>query len=383
MFLEDALRLVGASILLGLLGSTPAFAGDCATPYTVEAMLGDLTGIETGLRSDDKAAAAASGQKMRDGLGCLNEVLPAMIAARSYRAVGGGLFAADDLEGAKKWFRTALELDPTYIYGLQDLPDEHPIRDVFNALKDEVSGDATALDGKDFPPEAQHYLDGRKLSSPKARLDRYHLFQADKDGLSSWLIEGNAFPDSALVEAEVPEPVKEKKPGKEKKPKVAKEGRDPKPDKEGKPAKAKEPKKTKNKNKGPRTKTGPNGEVVYLRKRPVEKTPLMIAGAVVVAGAAGIYYSATRSKAKFKSIMTAADVNEGLDISQPFDLCGVGQDTKDGCNADPSQEIKRRAGATNRLVLASGAVAAVGVGLFSVGAIVDGDAVIPTVTIRW
>lgn len=369
------MRLLTATILTGLLGSSPAFAQDCASPYTLDALLADLTAVESGLRAADDASAASAANRMREGMGCLNEIMPAMIAARAYRGVGAGLHVGGDADAAQKWFRTSLELDPVWIYGVNDVGVDHPVRLAFDALKTEDSPDAVELAGKAFPEESKNYLDGKKLGSPKARPDRFHVFQRAGEDTETWLIEGNAFPGDALIAAAAPEPTKEPKQKKDKKARAPKD-KAPKEQKVGKQPKAK-------KAKPPKTKIGPNGEVIYKRRRPPEKTPLMIAGAVVMASAGAIYYAAYQQKRKFNAITTAADVNDGLDLDKPFDLCGANEDPSSGCVKDPNAEAKRIAGNANRLSLAALGVAAVGAAGLTWGIIVDGDSVTPTVNFRW
>ncbi|MEZ4319190.1 MAG: hypothetical protein R3F61_16870 [Myxococcota bacterium] len=378
------------ALITALLASPMAWAADCATPYTTEGLIEDLTGVETAMREYDDAAAAAAGGKLRAGLGCLDEVLPAMIAARAYRAVGAGLYAAGEPEPANKWFRTSLELEPTWTYGLQDIPEGHPLRNDFESLKLKMTGDEpTLLEGKDFV-EGSHYLDGRKISKPKARVDRFHVYQLDDNGVASHVIEGNDFPAEVLSAAAVADGGGEKDGEKDKT-----KDKDKSKDKSGtslsdkqlaKAEKAREKEAAKKQKSASKVKTtvAADGTVYYKRQRPKEKTPLMIAGGVVMAGALGLYYGSTRTAAKMQGITTAADVNPGLDLTQPFKTCRDGQELGDGgCVRDPGAEIDRLAGVTNRLVVASVAVFAIGAGTTTWGIILDGGTAMPTVNIRF
>lgn len=375
------------ALITALFAGSTAWAGDCATPYTTEGLIEDLTGVESAMRGYDDDAAKASGDKLKAGLACLDEVLPALIAARAYRAVGAGLYAAGTPEAANLWFLTSLELEPTWSYGLQDIPEGHPLRNDFETLKSNLSGDEPIwVEGKEFS-DGSHYLDGRKISKPKARLERFHVYQVDNGGVSSHVISGNAFPASSLVEgsvADLPDPADEdkgKSKGKDKNKnatlsdkQIAKAEAKRQKDKEK--AQAKQPKE--------KTTVASDGTVYYKRQRPKEKTPLMIAGGVIMASAALLYYGSSRSFAKMDQIQTAADVNPGLDLSSGFKSCRDGVEVgTNGCTIDPKDEVDRLAGLTNRLVLASATVFAIGAGTTTWGVILDGGTAVPTVRVRF
>ena len=182
--------------LLGVMVSGLASAA-CEQPYTTDSLLGDMMTVEEGLLSGNDAAAGASAAALAAGFPCLNEVLPMMIVSRSYRAVAAGLYVGGQQELGKQWFATALDIDPTYEYGLQDLNAEHPVRRVYSDAR-----------GADRPPKAaasgtliegSHYLDGRPLNTAEATPSGPHLYQLKTDTVRSWVITGNAFPAEALV----------------------------------------------------------------------------------------------------------------------------------------------------------------------------------------
>jgi hypothetical protein len=367
-------------MLSALSVGTSAWAADCATPYTIDGLLADLTGVEAALRTQSDSDASAAGLRLRDGLGCLDEILPAPIAARSYRAVGAGLYSKGDPGGAERWFRTALELEPTWEYGVQDVPEGHPLRNDFDALKVQMGSEPVALEGKTFGP-GTHYLDGRKITAPRARMERFHVYQVDGSGVVSAVIDGNAFPAANLVAAaasEAPdtkapkaEKTKSNKTPTEKDLAKAELERQKQAEKVAAQAKAK-------------TRVSPDGTVYYDRVRPKEKTPLLIAGGVVMASAGLVYYGADRTSARMEGIRTIFDVNPDLSPGSPFTPCTAQQDPKtDGCAVTPNAELDRLAGVANRLVVASIAVFAVGVGTTTWGVLVDGGTAMPTVNIRF
>lgn len=355
----------GARLLAGLVSClvcADAASASCDAPYTVDNLLGDLVTIEDLLRNGSTDGLGATATRLEQGLGCLDELLPTMIAGRAYRAVGAGLVASGDTGRGTAWLRTAAEIEQSFDYGLEDLPAEHPVRDAYFEARS-AFGDPEEVTGSVFGP-GTHYLDGRKLDAPRARTDRPHIYQLESDGVRSWLVEGNAFPEEVLTaapKAEVADKGKEPKAGKApkvKEPKVAKV-KEPKPEKvaktkDPKPEKvatAKEPKSDKLANKKPVSTTS-GGAVVMARKRPPEKTPLMIGGGAVILGAGGLYAMALQRKGAFES-------------------------------ATSEDEVLKLAKQANQMVLMSAAVLAVGTGTLTWGVILDGGAPLPSLSVRF
>lgn len=297
-------------------------------------MLGDLVAVETFLRNADNSNAGQAATNLEAGLACMDTVLPRMISGRAIRAIGAGFVASGDGEKGGSWLRTAAELEPSFEFGLEDLPETHPVREAYNQARS-VSVEEAVVSGATLNSGGVVWLDGRKITEPKARPDRRHLLQYDTGGsIRSWTIEGNDFPDEVLAAAVAV--TETKKPKKE--PTVAAA------DAEKPPKLPKAPK------------TGPVSNnvapVEIDRKRPWEKTPLMLGGAVIGLGAAGVYGLHLREVSKFNNL------NE----------------------VDPlaSQQAK-----ANQLYVASFAILAVGAGTFTWGAIVDGSTPMPAVRIRF
>jgi hypothetical protein len=318
--------------LLSLLLAPTAAAEDCAAPYNVDAMLGDLVAVETFLRNSDDANAGKAAEVLANGLNCMNELLPRMIVGRTLRAVGAGLVAGGSADAGEDWLRTAAVLDQSFDFGIEDLPVEHPIREVYANAKRTATTEPVVVEGRSLV-EGTHWLDGKEITEPAARIDQWHILQQDAgSGLRSWVIEGNRFPDEVLRTTEAVAQTK-------KKPK------EPKPDK----VKA-----------GPTTALAdkpppidPNKKVVGVRDRPWEKSPLMAAGGALTAGAGVVYYMSYRSR-------------------QAFD-----EEQRSRPNLDRAYR------STNQLVIATYAVLAVGAGTFTWGAILDGGTTIPAVRVRF
>lgn len=338
---------------LGLLLASNAQA-QCAEPYTLDNLLADLGTIEGALRSGDNATAGGGADKMEAGFACMNEVLPVMIVGRAYRAVGAGKIAAGNTDRGLEWFRTATEVEQSFDYGLEDLPADHPVRMYYSDAKIQASGEVVVMEDMSFI-DGNHWVDGREVDVPKGRLDRPHLYQLEGGGnVLSWVITGNGFPPDvlqagaatdAVADAGTDEPTVVGKPPKQKKDK-------PEKDKPEKVAKDQPEKEKKGKELKPTASTGSDGTVVIKRQRPWEKTPLLIGGGAIIAGAGGLYLAATGSRNAFD-------------------------------NAESLDEIERLQTTTNQLVIISAATLAVGAGTFTWGVILDGGTPVPSVQIRF
>lgn len=349
-----ALILTGA-LLTSLIAPSQAFA-QCAKPYTLDALLGDLGTVEGALRTGDDAGASVGADKMEAGFACLNEVLPVMIVGRAYRAVAAGKIAGGKVDRGLEWFRTATEMEQAFDYGLEDLPSDHPVRGYYADAKIQASGEVVTMEDMAFI-DGNHWVDGRKYKEPKARLDRPHVYQLEGGGqVMSWIITGNGYPPDVLKAASAvadggggEEPVVVGKPPKAPKDKPEKE---PKPGKEPEEQVAKNDKPAKEPKQKLQPTSGSDGTMVVQRQRPPEKTPLIIGGTAVIAGAGGIYFAATRARSAF---------DEGKSL----------------------EEIEKLQSQTNQLVIASAATLGVGAGVLTWGVILDGATPLPAVQFRF
>lgn len=348
-------RLAALLAPMGLFLASNAH-GQCAEPYTLDTLLGDLTVIEDALRSGNDAGAGAGADKMEAGFACMDDVLPVMIVGRAFRAVGAGKIAGGNTDRGVEWFRTATEVEQAFDYGLEDIPEGHPVRMYYSDAKNQSSGEVVVMEDMAFI-DGTHWVDGREVDVPKGRLDRPHLYQLQGGGqVMSWVITGNGFPPDvlkagggdAVADANdgADEPMVVGKPPKQKKEKPEKAGSD-KPEKVAKDKPEKEPK---GKELAPTSSS--DGTVVIKRQRPWEKTPLMVGGGAIIAGAGGLYLAATSSRTAFD-------------------------------NAETLEDIERLQTATNQLVIISAATLAVGAGTFTWGVILDGGTPVPSVQLRF
>lgn len=301
----------------------PAWAGDCAQPYTSDNLLADLATVESAAQSDDSSTAMNTAMKLESGLDCLDEKLVTMLLSRTYRSIGAGYLVGGSETRARSWLRTALELDRNFEFGLQEYGEDHPIRTVFTELKMQPEGSAAAVDGKALV-DGKFYLDGSRLESAEAVPGRPHLLQKVGDGVESWVIQGNTFPDEVLVDPAA----------------AAASSEGPTKDK-----------KNKSKTRAAKAPTAPEG--TYGRVRPPEKTPLMIAGGALIAGAGGMFVGSILSRQAFDEI------------------------------SDDEEALRKAQNTTNRLYLGSFAVLAVGGGVLTWGIVLDGNTPMPAVRVRF
>ena len=121
------------AVAAAVAGASTASAAPCGEAYTSDALLTDLGAIEVALRDGDDSTALFSAKQLEIGLECLDEVLPSAIAARTYRALGGGYHASGRLAVGKSWLRTAAKLDPGFQYGVRELPQDSRLPDAWAA----------------------------------------------------------------------------------------------------------------------------------------------------------------------------------------------------------------------------------------------------------
>ncbi|MBX2801168.1 MAG: hypothetical protein KTR31_26040 [Myxococcales bacterium] len=315
-----------------------AWADDdgCSVRYTLDHLLADLVTVEASLRADDGVRASERAEALHGGLLCLDQVIPRVIVGRTYRAIGGGYTAGGDSGRGVAWLRSAHEVEPTFEYGLEDLPPVHPIRSVYEEVKRELSDrPVTAPGDRSFQVPA--FLDGRRLDAPTALPGRPHLLQLDVEPVRSWTIGGADFPDEAfeidglptepiVVEAEVEsdDAVVDAQP-------VVSEG-----ETGGRPRR-----------RSAANSVDPDEITLKAsRKTPWEKTPLIIGGVAMGLAAGGTYAAAWERRRLYN------------------ELDGPGS----------SERVTQLRPVINRLVVVSWALAAAGAGTLTWGVILDGSA---------
>lgn len=323
--------LVG-SLILALLVPTAARA-ECKAAYTSAELVNDLTSSQLALRNLDESTFTDAGKRLEAGVGCVSNAIPPMVFASAYRYIGAYRFLEHDNEGARKWFRTSLELDAGYQWDANELELDNPIRQVFEEERDAATTPPVKVEGRVLsrPAGSTFSLDGRPISAAAATPNRPHVLQqiatADKSVRGTWVLDGATFPDQVLQDGSMAAPTPEEQ---------------QKLDKEAKKAKAKAVKESP-KEKVANVEYTDSGALKVERVRPPEKTPLMVIGAVAVAGAGGLYAASFITHDQFEGSKT-------------------------------TDELLSNQALTNALVLTSGGVLLAGLGVGYWGVILDGGA---------
>lgn len=299
-----------------------AWAGTCEQPYSTSDLLDDLVAVESAAQGGDGAQASAVAARMEVGLGCLEEKVVKVMLGRTFRSIGAGFVAAGDEERGAKWIRSALDMDRNFEYGTSEYAIDHPFRTFYEQLSAEAPSIPIPMEGREFVAGSA-YIDGRRVETPAASPDRIHLLQIVDASTQSWIFEGTQIPAGALVSQVAVETGKKKK---EKAPKEAKAR------KKNAPAAA------------------PSGVVVI---RPKEKTPLLLAGSAIIAGAGGMFVGSVLTRQQFESVRSSED------------------------------ELRKAHRTTNRLYVGSFALLAVGVGGVAWSVSLDGGTVMPRIQGRF
>lgn len=329
---SPARSLVGAlaaSALLVLLSGAPAHAfGDCAEPYTAAQVQEDLGSMTVALRELDEAAFNAAGLRMDAGLPCLDSALPVAAYATAYRLLGSWRYITGDQDIATRWFRTAIEVDGSFAWDVNDLPEGHPMRRAYDGERAIAAQAPVAVRDMvlDAPSEAEVLVDGRPLTAPALTTGRPHLIQVvdsqTREVRQGWMIDGNAIPSEIMItqaEADARAQALAEAEGKGKK-------------------------KDKSKTQAVSSTTVSETDVFAVqtvkRTRPLAKTPLLLTGAAGIVASGVIYGMTFPAHQKFEDATTT----NGLLTAQT---------------------------ATNTLVIAAGATLAVSAGLGIVGIRLD------------
>lgn len=300
----------------------------CDQAYTGSQLGEDIGSMTTALRALDEKTFMDAGTRMETNLACVRNNLPDRLYASAYRFIGATHFFKGDIEGAKAWFRTSLELAPEFYWDAGDLDIAHPLRTTFDAERNNATGDTTPIEGKRIVEMAGSYLtlDGRRLTKAEATLDRPHFVavvsESDSTVRQMVLIQGNAIPAQYLEDAPTAVASVDADPGGKKGKKNTEEVVD----------------------------TGLSSddpmnmfaEVKVKRVRPAAKTPLMISGGVITLAAAGLYGASFVTHGQFEEASTSADLESARDL-------------------------------TNLLVVASGSTLAVGLSVGYIGIMMDGS----------
>ncbi|MES2641429.1 MAG: hypothetical protein V4850_18195 [Myxococcota bacterium] len=314
--------LLSTVALAALLAWAPAARAECTQPYPGDQLVNDLQVMQLSLRNLDDATFAAAGKRLDVGIACLTSPAPSPVFASAYRYIGAWQFMVNnDPVKARRWFRTALEIDPTYAWDATELELNHPMREIFEEERQIAPTGLTPIEGRvvNQPAGSKVTIDGRPLTEAAATVDRPHVIQQvanDRGVRGSWLIEGNAIPAQFLRDAMAPAPAD--------------------------PAVVAETKKKPKKGSENLMQSSEGLQVqTVARMRPAEKTPLLIGGVIGVLGAGGVYAASFAARSQFDQ-------------------------------ANTTEDLEKTRTMTNALVIASGGVLLLGAGIGYWGIILDG-----------
>ena len=185
-----------------------AAVASCPTPYTPSQLGDDLSAMSRALRNLSREDFRGPGEAMVSGLPCVDAPLAPVVLASIYRYGGLGYHFNGDSDNARRWFRTALELDPTYDWDVAEVAIDDPVRSVFEGERPQGDRPPEPIAGGralNVPDGYRLLVDGRALRSPALTPDRPHLVQLVRvDGNvveSVWLIDGTALPEALVAEA--------------------------------------------------------------------------------------------------------------------------------------------------------------------------------------
>jgi len=253
------------SVLIGL-GVQGTARAQCAEVYGAGALGAQMTTLHKALKQSDLETMASAGAQLSAGLPCTDIVPPVPALAGAYRFIGVHHAIAGRANEASGYFRTAIELDPNFEWGVKELAKSPAIRAMYEAAKPAALVDPERQEGAVFtPPEGgEVYVDGRKAKHVEATADRPHLVQVVVGDRASQthLVMGSAFP-AGLVGAATAATVRT---------------------------------------------GGSSGPVRVSRLRPPAKTPLLVVGGVSLAAGAGLYAASFAARSSFDSATTTEDL---------------------------------------------------------------------------
>ena len=194
--------------LLYLLFSSTAHALCDGSVYTAQAIVADMQLMTEGILSKDKSKIMYVGTKMEKSLLCMRSPAPPKVFATLYRGLGVYYHTVENPKEGNRYFRTSLELEPSFSWGTEEFLQSDPIHQAFEQQRVIASVEEEFVPHRIFsiPENTALYLDGRPLRWPTATPERPHvllLVDANtKEVQGRYLLNGNEFREELLVEGE-------------------------------------------------------------------------------------------------------------------------------------------------------------------------------------
>jgi hypothetical protein len=240
------------------------------------------------LRAGDEPGLAAIGLNTEKQLACIDSTMAPVILSNLYRFVGLSHFFDGDVDMARWWFRTALELDPSFEWGVGDLASNHPVRDVLDQERNAaVAAKIPESGGRSLavPDGGRILVDGRITTEALLTPDRPHLVHWVNVTTNTvekvWLISGTALPTELLGSATTTQAA-----------------------------------------------TSENGSALMVerieRSRPPFKTPALIAGGLGFTAGIGLYVASFSTRDKFEKATTISEMEKQQMLTNTLVLASGG-----------------------------------------------------------
>ena len=260
---------------------------ECSGPYTPEKLGSDLGAMSEALRGSSRDVFRQVGESMVTNLPCVDAPLAPVVLANVYRYAGLSHYFGGNQGRAEAWFRTALELDSSFDWDVNEIAVDDPIRMVFEAQREAAGAEKVDAGGGQslvIPEGGRLVSDGRALTAAKLTTDRPHLIQwiqtSDNSVVQVWLVEGAELPAKLLGEAAAED----------------------------------------------ETDSGRSSYAVQKieRSRPPMKTPTLIAGGASIAGGIALYIMSHGAQKKFEQATTTADLERTRTLTNGLVLGAAG-----------------------------------------------------------
>ena len=176
--------------------------------YTAQAIVADMQLMTEGILGNDKSKIMYVGTKMEKSLLCMRSPAPPKVFATLYRGLGVYYHTVENPKEGNRYFRTSLELEPSFRWGTEEFLQSDPIHQAFEQQRLLASVEEEYIPHRVFsiPENTALYLDGRPLRWPAATPERPHvllLVDANtKEVQGRYLLNGNEFREELLVEGE-------------------------------------------------------------------------------------------------------------------------------------------------------------------------------------
>ncbi len=202
------MRVFLAVFIIGVLPAQAQAQAQCEEPYTAQNMVVDMQSAQMALSIDNPEGFTDAGVHLERGLPCLKEKVAPRGLAAAYRIISLTAFRKGDEPRSRRWARTARELDPDFGWGMVELEGSDPYRGVFESERENGGASAVPVEGMRLllPEGGELMLDGHLLKAAEATTERYHLLQhfSETDGhQQTWIINGNGIPAEFLEEGSV------------------------------------------------------------------------------------------------------------------------------------------------------------------------------------